>query len=149
MTTRHRVALPFVTGVITAVLILAAYYSAAWGADGAAAPVTESGLAEWWQTGALAAPLAACAFGLLMLIDRVAPERWRWVAWLRRGRTRAWASLAIGNLSAMLPAIADGSVTWGGLSIALLGGLLAIEPGQKRRDEASGEIEAGEEGAPT
>lgn len=112
----------------------------------ASAPVTESGLAEWWQTGALAAPLAACAFALLMLIDRVAPESWRWVAWLRRGRTRAWASLAIGNLSAMLPAIATGDVTWGGLSIALLGGLLAIEPGSKRKDEASGEIDAG---APT
>ncbi len=141
----RRLRYPAVSGAAFGLMILVAYYSAAWGApDGASAPVTESGLAEWWQTGALAAPLAACAFAVLMLIDRVAPASWRWVAWLRRGRTRAWASLAIANLSAMLPAVAAGTVTWGGLSIALLGGLLAVEPGSKRPGEASGEIEAGE-----
>src|SRR5690349_3249163 len=61
--------------------------------DGAS-PDVASGIERWWQTGALAAPLAAAVFGLLVIVERVGATRWRWAAWLRTGSVRAWVSLA-------------------------------------------------------
>lgn len=94
-------------------------------------------LATWWRTGALAAPVAALAFGLLVGLEALGRSRWPRTAWLRRGKVQAWMALAIGNLSVMLPAIASGSVTSGGVSVALLGGLLAVRPGggEQKADE--------------
>jgi hypothetical protein len=90
---------------------------------------SESGLAAWWQSGALAAPIAAACFALLVILERLSCTRWPALAWLRLGRLRAGLSLSVAALIGLLPQIADGSVTWGGLSVALLAGLMALRPG--------------------
>jgi hypothetical protein len=100
---------------------------------------SESGLAAWWQSGALAAPIAAACFALLVVLERLSCTRWPALAWLRLGRLRAGLSLAVAALIGLLPQIADGSVTWGGLSVALLAGLMALRPGGGERREADGE----------
>jgi hypothetical protein len=98
-----------------------------------------SGLAAWWQSGALAAPIAAACFALLVVLERLSCTRWPALAWLRLGRLRAGLSLSVAALIGLLPQIADGSVTWGGLSVALLAGLMALRPGGGERRDADGE----------
>jgi hypothetical protein len=100
---------------------------------------SESGLAAWWQSGALAAPIAAACFALLVVLERLSCTRWPALAWLRLGRLRAGLSLSVAALIGLLPQIADGSVTWGGLSVALLAGLMALRPGGGERRDADGE----------
>lgn len=93
------------------------------------APVTEHGLAAWWRSGGLAAPIAAVTFGLLAVLERLSMTRLPRLAWLRRGSVRSYLSLAAGSLGLLLPTIADGSVTWGGFLVALLPGLMLAKPG--------------------
>ena len=140
MTTARRAAHDLVTAAVffavTFALLLTAQAS-----DGMPAPASESGLAAWWQTGALAAPVAALTFVLLVGLERLSLSRFPGLGFLRRGRIRAALSLSTGAVVVLLPNIADGSVTWGGLSIAVLSGFMALRPGGgEKRDEASGEI---------
>lgn len=109
------------------------------------APAVRPGIADdiatWWRTGALAAPVAAAVFALLVILERLSLTRWPGLGWLRRGSTRSWISLAIGNLTVMLPAVATGTVTSGGVAVALLGGLIAFRPGggERKPDEQGDE----------
>lgn len=146
MTRRARIAYPTISATAFGLLVLVAYYGAAWGGTVAdATPDVEGGLAHWWQTGALAAPVAGLAFVLLIGLERLSLTRWPGLGWLRRGSVRAYLSLSIGAVSCLLPAVADGSVTWGGFATALLGGFVAFRPGGgERKGEQSGEIDAGE-----
>lgn len=94
-------------------------------------------LAAWWRTGTLAGPIAvALMLALALLRDRV--------AFLRRGRMRAWISLALSGLAVLLPAAAAGTLTYGGLIVALTGAGVALKPGDgevKRQPVASGVVE--------
>lgn len=137
----HRIKYPLLTGVPFALLILLAYYGAAWADTPLGdAPVTETGLAAWWQSGALAGPIALLAALVLVGLERLSCTRWPGLAWLRRGRVRAGLSLSTGAVIGLLPAAVAGSVTWGGLSVALLAGVMAMRPGggERRDDEAEG-----------
>lgn len=93
-------------------------------------PVSDDGLSSWWQrSGALAGPIVGVVAVLLVVLERLSSTRWPGLAWLRRGSIRAYLSLATGATLGLLPAVADGTVTLGGLSVALLGGLVALRPG--------------------
>lgn len=105
-------------------------------------PDVATGLTHWWETGALAAPVTGLALVVLIGLERLSTTRWRRLAWLRRGSVRAYLSMTIGAVTVLVPAIATGSVTWGGLSVALLGGLVAFRPG-------GGEAKPAAEGVPT
>lgn len=125
---RFRIALvPMVATFLLATFALLLTAHAGTGLDDA--PVTEHGLAAWWRSGALAAPMAAVTFGLLVVLERLSTTRLPGLAWLRRGSVRSYLSMAVGSLGLLLPTVADGSVTWGGLSVALLGGMVALRPG--------------------
>lgn len=132
MTRAVRYSIPFLVAVLVAVIgLVLAYEMGAAQADTGGPPslASESGLAAWWQSGALAAPIAAACFVLLVVLERLSCTRWPALAWLRLGRLRAGLSLSVAALIGLLPQIADGSVTWGGLSVALLAGLMALRPG--------------------
>lgn len=93
-------------------------------------PVDGGGVSSWWwQSGALAAPIALVCFGVLIGLERLSTTRWPGLSWLRRGSVRAYLSLTIAALVGLLPQIADGSATWGGLSVAMMGGMVAFRPG--------------------
>lgn len=148
-----RYSLPLLVAiVVTAALLTMAFYMGRANADPSpalavadATPDVEGGLAHWWQTGALAAPVAGLAFVLLIGLERLSLTRWPGLGWLRRGSVRAYLSLSIGAVSCLLPAVADGSVTWGGFATALLGGFVAFRSGGgERKGEQSGEIVATE-----
>lgn len=136
-----RASIPFFVAVLIGVLglVLAYKMGAAHADTGPPSLASESGLAAWWQSGALAAPIAAVCFVVLVLLERLSCTRLPWLAWLRLGRLRAGLSLSVAALVGLLPQMADGSVTWGGLSVALLAGLLALRPGGGEKREADGE----------
>lgn len=101
----------------------------------ATSPDIGAGVARWWQIGALTAPIALLVFVALIGLERLSVTRWPRLGWLRRGSVRAYLSLSIAGMVGLLPAIADGSVTWGGFAVALLGGLIALRPGGGERPE--------------
>ena len=106
---------------------------------------SESGLAAWWQSGALAGPIVAVVAVLLVILERLSVTRWPGLGWLRRGSVRAYLSISIGAVVGLLPQAADGSLSMGGVSVALLGGLVAFRPGggeARPVTERAGEIEA-------
>lgn len=144
MTRRAAIAYPTVAFLLTLLLVLLAFYSAAWADSGPPSPVTESGLSAWWNSGALAGPLTALVYVALLGLERLSVTRIPGLGWLRRGSVRGYLSLAIPAVSVLLPNAVDGSLTMGGLSVALVGGLVAARPGGgERKGERSGEIDAG------
>lgn len=148
MTDRNRLslALSFTAAFVATFALLAAAHA---GVDGPPSLASESGLAAWWQSGALAGPITGLAAVMLVGLERLSLTRWPGLGWLRRGSTRAYLSLATGAVIGLLPQAADGSVTMGGVSVALLGGLVAFRPGggePRPPRAASGEIDTG---APT
>lgn len=108
------------------------------GGDGDVLPdVSTAGLARWWQDGRLA---CVAAFGIFIALKAIAPR----VPWLRRGRYQAWIALGVSSVTCVLPAAATGSLTWGGLMLALCtgGGMALHAGGGERKDEAAGEVES-------
>lgn len=99
------------------------------GGDGDVLPDVGAGAARWWQTGALTMPITLAAFVLLVALERLSRTRWYGLGWLRQGSVRAYLSISVGAVVGLLPQVADGSVTWGGLAVALSGGLIALRPG--------------------
>lgn len=137
-----RYSLPLLVAIaVTAALLTMAFYMGRANADtgGPPDPTSATGLAAWWQTGALAAPVAGLAFVLLIGLERLSLTRWPGLGWLRRGSVRAYLSLSVGAVSCLLPAVADGSVTWGGFATALLGGFVAFRPGGGEPKPTAGE----------
>lgn len=77
--------------------------------------------------------LAAVAHLLLFWFGLAALARSGWltahVSWLARGRVLVFVSGMVANLSITLPAVVTGSATWGGIAVAIGGGLaLWIQP---------------------
>lgn len=138
--TRHP-ALTFALVLLASLLgVLVMHVGIAAADTGPGAPIDDA----WWsRSGALAGPLVALAAVLLVVLERLSVTRWPGLGWLRRGSVRAYLSIATGAVFGLLPAVANGTVTVSGLSVALLGGLVAMRPGGgERKGETSGEIEA-------
>ena len=137
---------PLLGAAAMGLLVLVAYYSQAWGGtDGPPSLASESGIAAWWQSGALAGPIVAVVAVILVILERLSVTRWPGLGWLRRGSVRAYLSISIGAVVGLLPQAADGSLSMGGVSVALLGGLVAFRPGggeARPVTERAGEIEA-------
>ena len=131
MTDRNRtsLALSLLAGIVSTFALLAVANAS----DGPPSLASESGIAAWWQSGALAAPLTAVVCLLLWILERLSATRWPGLGWLRRGNTRAYLSMSVSAVAVLLPNTLDGSITMGGLCVALLGGLVAARPGGGER----------------
>lgn len=136
---------PFALGAAVTLALLLATYAIAAADTGPPSLASESGIAAWWQSGALAGPIVAVVAVILVGLERLSVTRWPGLGWLRRGSMRAYLSITIGAVVGLLPQAADGSLSMGGVSVALLGGLVAFRPGggePRPVTERAGEIEA-------
>lgn len=105
------------------------------GGDGDVLPDVGAGVQRWWLDGRLASVVAFTLFVLLKFGSRYVP-------YLRRGRVQATISVAVASVAVVLPAAAQGTLTWGGLVLALCSGGYLMAPG-------GGEAKPGEQEPPS
>ena len=117
---------PFIVGVLTTLGLLCATYALAAADTGIPGPVSVDATARWYADGRLAGPVVLGVYVLLRLVIAASNSRQRGLAWLRAPGRLAAVSSAVAALSVLLPAVANGSITWGGVIVALgTGGALA------------------------
>ena len=101
-------------------------------------PDVTASASRWYADGRLAGPVVLAVYVLLRVIIAASNARTARLAWLRAPGRLATVSSAVAALSVVLPAAAGGTLTWGGLVVALGTGSALLASGTaKEPSEAS------------
>lgn len=129
---------PFLVGVLVTLGLLCLTYASAAADTGASVPDVSSSAARWYADGRLAGPVVLAVYALLRLTIMLSNRRSARLSWLRAPARLATLSAAVTALTVVLPAAAAGSLTWGGLIMALAsGGGLYLNSTAKEPSEAT------------
>lgn len=134
---------PFLLAFAAVLLLLVGVAHAATGATSSdGLPDVTASASRWYADGRLAGPAVLAVYVLLRVIIAASNARTARLAWLRAPGRLAHVSAAVAALTVVLPSAASGSLTWGGLVVALGTGSALLASGTAKDPS---EAQAGDE----